>query len=189
MSDQSTSTVQGRVVFTGQLPATELIAVYRDNGVCGDAIQQDLISVDSATRGIDGVVVSLEGVESPRPTPVVRDIVIESDRCRFLPRVSATTTSSNATFRNSDPILHDTQLRKPNSLKPIVFNIIQPSSTPDINKPLTEKGVFVVRCNVHAFMHASLLVFDHPYFAVTDGTGDFMLPDVPAGSIQTTVVA
>lgn len=30
-------------------------------------------------------------------------------------------------------------------------------------------------------MNAKIQVFDHPYFAITDGEGNFKIPKVPAG--------
>ncbi|MEX0820057.1 MAG: methylamine utilization protein, partial [Pirellulaceae bacterium] len=33
----------------------------------------------------------------------------------------------------------------------------------------------------HPWMKASMMVCDHPYFAVTDADGSFSIPNVPAG--------
>ena len=181
--DRLTSSVHGRVVLVGPLPVSEPRIVYRDSAVCGETILDEKISVNPDTRGIAGVVVSLEGVQVPTPS-APRNIIVESDHCRFLPRVTATTTTSTVTFRNTDPILHDAQVVKPNTLNPIRLNVLQPPHAPDVMKSLSERGVLIVRCNVHAFMRGSILVFDHPYFAISDTTGDFILPEVPAGTYK-----
>lgn len=175
------SAVRGRVIYTGQLPQPQPVTVHRDSRTCGESLLWETIGVDPATRGLEGVVVSVEGVPPSSEALTARDITLESSHCRFIPRVSATTIGSTITYRNSDPILHNSQLLQPNNLFPIRMNVLQPSMVPDVSRVLTESGVFEVRCNIHPFMHASILVFDHPYFTVTDGTGDFRLQGIPAG--------
>lgn len=179
--DLGTAAVRGRVIYAGQVPQSQLVTVHRDSRTCGESLQWETFGVDPATRGLEGVVVSVEGVPPPSEVLAARDITLESNHCRFIPRVSATTIGSTITYRNSDPILHNSQLHQPNNLLPIRMSVLQPSKVPDMNRVLTESGVFEVRCNIHPFMHASILVFDHPYFSVTDGTGEFKLQGIPAG--------
>lgn len=178
---QGASAVRGRVIYAGQVPPPQLVTVHRDSKTCGESLLWETFGADPATRGLEGVVVSMEGVPPSSEALAARDITLESSHCRFIPRVSATTIGSTIIFRNSDPILHNSQLLQPNNLLPIRMNVLQPSKVPDVSKVLTESGVFEVRCNIHPFMHASILVFDHPYFTVTDGTGDFKLQGIPAG--------
>jgi len=178
---QGTSAVRGRVIYAGQIPQPQLVTVHRDSKTCGESLLWETFGVDPATRGLEGVVVSVEGVPPSSEALAARDITLESSHCRFIPRVSATTIGSTITFHNSDPILHNSQLLQPNNLLPIRINVLQPSKVPDVSKVLNESGVFEVRCNIHPFMHGSILVFDHPYFTVTDGTGDFKLQGIPAG--------
>lgn len=42
-----------------------------------------------------------------------------------------------------------------------------------------ERFPIEVSCSVHPWMKAYIRVFDHPYFAVTDGDGNFAIKDVP----------
>ena len=44
-----------------------------------------------------------------------------------------------------------------------------------------EKGVMRLQCDVHNNMNAYWSGFDHPYFAVTDADGKFVISGVPAG--------
>jgi plastocyanin len=179
--DHGTSAVRGRVIYTGQVSQSQLVTVHRDSRTCGESLLWETFGLDPATRGLEGVVVSVEGVPPSSEVLAARDITLESSHCRFIPRVSGTTIGSTITYRNSDPILHNSQLLQPNNLLPIRMNVLQPSKVPDVSRVLTESGVFEVRCNIHPFMHASILVFDHPYFTVTEGTGKFNLQGIPAG--------
>ena len=40
------------------------------------------------------------------------------------------------------------------------------------------------KCNVHAWMNAYVGVLEHPYFAVTDASGRFSIPQLPAGHLH-----
>ena len=181
---QGASVIHGRVIYSGQPAQPQPVTVHRDSKTCGESLLWDTFKVDPATQGLEGVVVSVEGIPPSSEALTVREIVLESSRCRFIPRVSATTMGSTITFRNSDPILHNAQLFQPNNLLPIHMNVLQPSKVPDVRKVLTESGTFEVRCNIHPFMHASIVVFEHPYFTVTDGTGAFTLQGIPAGNYK-----
>jgi hypothetical protein len=43
-------------------------------------------------------------------------------------------------------------------------------------------GVVRVFCDIHSHMNAFVLVFNHPFFAVTDVDGRFELPALPPGT-------
>jgi hypothetical protein len=45
-------------------------------------------------------------------------------------------------------------------------------------------GIVRVFCDIHSHMNAFILVFSHPYFAVTRDDGTFDLGRVPAGTYQ-----
>jgi hypothetical protein len=38
------------------------------------------------------------------------------------------------------------------------------------------------KCDVHGWMNAYVGVLDHPYFAVSDASGKFEIPKLPAGT-------
>jgi plastocyanin len=42
-------------------------------------------------------------------------------------------------------------------------------------------GISYIFCNIHAHMSAAVITLDTPYFVVSDGEGEFVISDVPAG--------
>ena len=44
-----------------------------------------------------------------------------------------------------------------------------------------ERAPFSSECAIHPWMRFWTLVVDHPYAAVTDSSGKFTIPDLPAG--------
>jgi hypothetical protein len=43
-------------------------------------------------------------------------------------------------------------------------------------------GVVRVFCDIHSHMSAFVLVFNHPYFATTDGDGRYRIDNLPPGT-------
>jgi len=48
-------------------------------------------------------------------------------------------------------------------------------------------GIVRVFCDIHSHMSAFILVFGHPYFALTDADGRYRIENVPAGTYTVAV--
>ena len=178
-------TVSGRVTFAGELPKKpKTLPVHRDSAFCGKAVPNESLLVDGGSRSIVGVVVSLEGVAKGKPFTKDEVLVFENHTCRFRPRVSAVSAGSQLEIINTDPIMHNTHIRKDDRFGSTVLNVAQPAGAKVIRKPLLEVGALDIRCDAHPFMYASIHVFEHPYFVVTDEAGQFQLTQVPPGKYR-----
>ena len=47
---------------------------------------------------------------------------------------------------------------------------------------VAEKQPILIRCDMHFWMHGTIRVFDHPFFARTNDDGSFEISGVPAGT-------
>jgi plastocyanin len=183
----SGATVHGRVAFTGPLPRPEALPVHRDSKFCGETMPNEALVVDTATRGLMSVLITIEGVERGKPTnPQSMELTLgfQNKTCRFFPRATAAVVASTLEIQNNDPILHNTHVRKENRFGPTVLNVAQPAGTKPIRKTLRETGLLDIRCDAHPFMHSMVLVSEHPYFAVTDSAGAFAITQVPPGTYR-----
>ncbi len=178
-------TVSGRVLYTGSLPKPERVPVYRDSKYCGETVSIDKMQVERASGGISDVVISVEGIGRGKPiVPEKTVITFENRTCRFLPRTSVAVVGNVLEIVNSDPILHNTHVRVDNRSGPTIMNVVQPAGVDVIIKPLQIAGFFDIRCDAHTFMQASIHVFEHPYYALTDKTGRFEMAQVPPGTYR-----
>ena len=178
-------TVSGRVLYTGSLPKPERVPVHRDSRFCGETVSIDKIQVERASGGIEGVVISLEGIGRGKPlVPDKTVIKFENRTCRFVPRTNVAVVGSVLEILNRDPILHNTHIRIDDRLGPTIINVVQPAGVDVIMKTLQIAGFFDIRCDAHTFMQASMHVFEHPYFAMTDSTGRFEMAQVPPGTYR-----
>jgi hypothetical protein len=178
-------TVSGRVLYSGSLPKPDRVPVHRDSRFCGETVSIDKIQVERASGGIDDVVISLEGIVRGKPlVPDKTVITFENHTCRFVPRTNVAVVGSMLEILNRDPILHNTHMRIDGRSGPTIINVVQPAGVDVIMKTLQTAGFFDIRCDAHTFMQASMHVFEHPYFAITDSTGRFEMAQVPPGTYR-----
>jgi len=112
-------------------------------------------------------------------TPPAKPVVIDQEKMKFVPHVTAILVGTTVSFLNSDSVQH---------------NVFTPSKAGDKfnlgtwptgqSKPYTFKktGEVVLLCHVHPEMEAFLLVSQNPYFSTTKRDGSFVIKDVPAGT-------
>jgi len=96
----------------------------------------------------------------------------------FVPHVLAITTGTTVDFPNSDKFYHNVfSLSKP---RPFDLGRYAAGHTRDIR--FDRPGIVRVFCEIHSHMNAFILVFSHPFFALTDGGGRYQIENVPPGT-------
>ena len=95
----------------------------------------------------------------------------------FMPRVLAVTRGSTVDFPNADPFFHNVF-----SLSGAeTFDLGRCPQGQTKSKTFPKAGLVKVFCHIHSHMSATILVLDHPYFAVPEVDGAFTLSNVPPG--------
>lgn len=169
--------VKGTVRFSGNPPKLAPPAVTKFKEVCQGVPNESLVT--GPGQGIRYAIVTLEGVAKGRP--IEREVVHEIDnvKCRFAPHAIVAEMGQFIVFKNSDPILHTAHALFPGGDQP-QFNVgLYPGRVS--RKPLTTPGIVKIICEVHPWMSAYVAVSDHPYHAVTDIYGEYLIQDVPPG--------
>lgn len=177
-------TLSGQIRAVGPLPKLDPIPVYRDSEVCGEFMPSEALLVEGKMSSVEGVVVSLEGVTQGKPMHYDHTIVMESRGCRFVPRVNAAVLGTLLAIQSTDTIMHNTHVRTNGRFGETVLNVLQPAGARGVQKRLTTEGHLDVRCDIHPFMRASIHVFGHPYFTISDSAGQFELRQVPPGAYR-----
>ena len=96
----------------------------------------------------------------------------------FVPHVLAITTGTTVEFPNSDRIYHNVfSLSKTRSFD-LGRYAVGRSKSVRFDRP----GIVRVFCDIHSHMSAFILVFNHPFFALTDAEGRYRIDRVPPGS-------
>jgi plastocyanin len=96
----------------------------------------------------------------------------------FVPHVLAVMVGTLVEFPNSDLIYHNVfSLSRAKR-----FDLGRYAAGKSKSVRMDRTGVVRVFCDIHSHMNAFVLVFNHPFFDVTDVEGRFELPSVPAGT-------
>ncbi len=122
---------------------------------------------------------SLLGGEVPK-----EPAVIDQKGCMYIPHVLDMTVGQELVIRNDDPFLHNVH-----SLAQVNpgFNFGQPNK--DTGKkvdPPKAAETFKVKCDVHPWMNAWIVVVDHPFHATTKTDGTFSIAGLPDGDYDIT---
>ena len=180
----ASGTVQGRVRLDGTPPPAATVRLDGDK-TCATFAPGARRATETYIVGADGglanvfvhVTAGLDGRSFPVPQ---EPVVLDQQRCWYVPRVVGVRVGQPLQVRNSDPLLHNVRavsaVNEP-------FNQGQPVQGMQYAHTFSTAEVMVpMKCDVHAWMNAWIGVVNHPYFAVTGADGAFTLANLPPGS-------
>jgi hypothetical protein len=179
-------TIKGRLVWGGDaVPEREKLKVDKDVAVCGKVplFSQKLV-VDPKTKGIAFAFAYLRDPKGKNPeaekallakTPVA---ILDQVNCEFVPYSVATMKGQKFEFKSSDPVGHNARY---SGFSAGAKNLAIPPNGTILTTISPEKRPYTVNCDIHPWMNAWIMSFDHPFFAVTDKDGSFEITGVPAG--------
>lgn len=167
-----TGIIRGQVVATQPVvsatrPAVSDLATARPDPVDR---RRAVVYLESAPR---------QAFEELRPGRVKMD----QRGQQFVPRVLAITVGTTVDFPNSDTTFHNAFSLAPTG----AFDLgrYRPGRTRSFR--FDRPGIVPVSCDIHSHMSAYILVFIHPFFAVTDDEGRYSIAGVPGGTYTLTV--
>jgi plastocyanin len=172
-------TVSGKVLFKGTPPPPRSIPVTTDAGPCGNQQQSEELVV-GPDKGIKYAVVHLAGVKGAAPYPA-KPVEIDQKGCKFNPHVLIVPKGANLDILNSDSVTHNIHSH---STANDEFNKNQPSFKKKVSQKFDEAEKVRLSCDVHPWMSGWVVVADDAFTVVTDASGGFQLPNVPAGTYK-----
>ena len=96
----------------------------------------------------------------------------------FVPHVLAITTGTTVDFPNSDKFYHNVfSLSKTRQ-----FDLGRYAAGNSRPVRFDRAGIVRVFCDIHSHMNAYIIVFSHPFFAMTDAEGHYRIENVPPGT-------
>ena len=120
--------------------------------------------------------------DAPARPPAATHAEIHQQNETFVPHVVAVPVGSVVDFPNDDPIYHNVfSLSKAKS-----FNLGRYPKGETRPVKFDKPGVVKVFCDIHSHMSATVIVFNHPWYAIPDENGRFELADLPPGDHEIT---
>ena len=177
--------IQGEISFDGKAPKMKSLRMDADPVcVANNTVvpRREWLILDE-NNGIKNVLVfvkessnkSLEGEFNAPENPAV----IDQNGCVYVPHVLGVMVGQKLDILNSDGTLHNIHaLPRVNK----EFNKAMPRSKKRMTVQFDKsEAPFKVKCDVHPWMGAFIGVFEHPYFAVTDDDGSYVISGLEPG--------
>lgn len=182
--------VEGTVHLEGTAPVLPPVPTNESvSRACGTSIPDRSLEV-SPDGGLVDAVVWVDAPAQPAPADTeggaaLPVLSLNQTHCDYAPHVLAGRVGQKLQIVNSDPLVHSIHGAENGRT---LFNFAQPITGMRAERALpSTPGVLALRCELHPWMHAAVRVFDHPYYALTDGAGHFQIKGVPEGHHTLTV--
>ena len=178
--------VSGTVRLTSPVPAAESIKIEEGTKAaraveeCGRLPRVSPKLIVSPDGGVQNAVIWLEGsFERPYDGATDGAVILDQQACTFSPHVLVAPQGSTLRVRNSDDVVHNVRLFRESAL--LWRKWQQPRAT-ELTWRLDAPGRYVMRCGVHPWMYAWVIVAEHEYYTVSDASGRFTLARVSPGN-------
>jgi len=174
VEESVTGTISGRILYSGKPVLPKRFVVTSDRSICGTT--KEVYPVRIEQGGIADAVVWIDNITSGKafnfPSPL-----IDQKKCSFVPHVLLMK-AGELKLGNTDLCLHNIHV--------ITFanrevNKAMPSGAATQGITLARADRVTVRCDVHKWMSAYVVVAKNPYYVVSGAGGQFRLEGVPAG--------
>ncbi len=173
--------ISGRVRLQGTPPSEKPLPLDVNCGKVNTRRPTTRFYVVNEEGGLADVLVYVKSglagnIFATPPQPVLLNQV----NCEYTPYISGLQTRQKLVVRNSDPFLHNVH-PMPSVVGNRESNKAQLPGV-DLEFAFEQPELFLkFKCDVHPWMFAYVCVLDHPFFAFTDQTGAFTLPNLPPG--------
>jgi plastocyanin len=176
---RAAGSITGSVKLAGKAPEPKVVDPKSDPYCAKQPAIKDEEVIAGTAGELKNVVVRItKGAAAPAAPPSA-NAVIEQTGCAYVPHVLVVQAGQTVEIRNSDVTFHSIHTYKGAGS---LFNLPQVQGMPPYFKKFATAGdVIKLRCDIHKWMSATILVAGNPFFAVTGADGRFTLAGVPPG--------
>lgn len=171
--------VTGVISFTGAVPASSKLDTASDSN-CREVFLDDVVVNNGKLQNVL-VYVKSGAPQATFETPTT-EVTLDQKGCKYVPRVFGIQTGQPLKIVNSDPTNHN--------IHPVPkinreWNESQLAGQGPITRKFSKQEVLIpIKCNQHSWMLAHAGVFSHPFFAVSDASGQFTIKNLPPGEYE-----
>ena len=176
--------IVGRVFSKGPVSEGEPVVMNADAWCRGSHAEppRNMDFVVAADGALKNAFVRIATGIDQRFAPPAEPVTLDQRGCFYQPRVVGMQVGQPLRVLNSDATLHNVHTT---SRANAAFNFGMTLQGQEVTRYFDAEEVMIpVRCNVHPWMTGFIGVLWHPYFDVTDETGEFAIRDVPPGRYE-----
>jgi len=191
--EPQTGTFSGVIKFEGEIPDLPPLLKKsdpntKDAAVCAaSAIPDESLVVDQKSRGIANVFVYLrqrpENLAEEDEQHTLKPVTLEKKGCRYVPHAMIVRTDQELKVVSRDEIAHNDHFYPVNNTP---HGMLVPPSAEAVQHQFDRPEIVPinVRCDIHPWMKAWVLIVDHPFAAVTGKNGKFKIEGLPPGEYE-----
>ncbi|MGA2981732.1 MAG: carboxypeptidase regulatory-like domain-containing protein [Terriglobales bacterium] len=186
VSAASTAQITGSVKLDGAVPHQKAIDMAKEPS-CAAVHKDKPVTTESVVAGANGglanvVVYITQGLTGNEPVST-QSVEIQQKGCQYVPHVVAVDAGQHMKIVNSDQTLHNIYAQ---AAKNSTWNKSQIGGSAPLDITWANEEVAIpIKCNVHPWMRAYIVVVKGPY-GVSDDSGSFKLDNVAPGTYTLT---
>lgn len=170
--------IVGHVKFSGAAPKLAPLEVdKRSMEFCGKEVPNESLIVGK-DGGVKYAVGYIEKIEKGKPADLKKQQPLDQAKCVMIPHVLTALKGSELAISSKDNITHNTNIFVDGTQR---VNKWQPKPNVVVTAKVNHAGMGEIICDSHPFMKSYVMIFEHPYSAVSDDSGTFTLDNVPPG--------
>jgi uncharacterized membrane protein/plastocyanin len=180
LQDKTLNLLEGEILIQGNVPQAKKLKLPKK---CTRQLNKEIY--DNRILAKNGklqntIVWVYKGHENiEMPPPPQKAFELDQKGCTYIPRIAAVRAGQPVTFINSDSFFHNVKAKTDKNKS---FNIGMPKKNSRKTKIFDKEEIVVkAKCSVHPWMKASIGVFKHPYFSISNPQGIFQIKDLPSG--------
>lgn len=179
-----TGDLKVRFQYGGKAPAVSGLVINKDVEFCGkDTVLNERLLVNPDNQGVKNVILYVYtgrgGSKLDPVAPVNQTHELANNKCRFEPHVVIAQKGDTLKVTNPDAVGHNANLVFINNVQQNFT--VAPGQEKLVELTEAEPAPMPVECNIHPWMKAWVVVFDHPYVAASDENGELLIKGIPVG--------
>jgi hypothetical protein len=180
--------ISGTVRMVGPSPSIPTIQPEVDFDACGTEVRPTKSLVLGTNQAVRDVIVYLGGYTQINTAPETNTVAaLDQRNCEFVPRIQIARSGWPLLLRNSDPVLHVVRIDSMSGTNG--QHTLLEAATPYAGYEKTYQLanfheptlLQITSANGHEWMNAYIAVLPHPWAALTDENGHFVIHNVPPG--------
>ena len=178
-------TVTGKITYTGTPAKPKPIDMAKEPSCAKQYTTPPMTEnvVTGPGNTLEYVVVYISAGAPDESSAPSTAVTFDQKGCHYTPHVLAFQVNQELKVTNSDQTSHNIHpLAKVNH----EWNKSQPPGTPPISEKYDKPEFISVKCNIHPWMHGWFAVVKTSHYAVSDGSGEFKLPNLAPGKYTLT---
>jgi hypothetical protein len=181
--------ISGTVRLVGPAPTIPTVQSEGDFDACGTEARRTISLILGTNQTVRDAIIYLGDYAQGDVSSKTKDVVVLDQRdCEFVPRIQIARSGAPLLLRNSDRMLHVVRIDSMGGTngQRTLLEAATPyagyEKTYQLAKFREPTLLHVMSANGHDWMNAYIAVLPHSWATLTDGTGRFVLHNVPTGT-------